>query len=74
MPESTPLSGGNAAYLESLYDQYRRDPGTVPVEWREYFGRLAEGQAAEPVTRAALPADTAARTSSRPRARRPLRR
>ena len=61
MAESTPLSGGNAAYLESLYEQYLRDPGTVPDEWRAYFAQIAERQAAEPAgIPASLPADTAA--------------
>ena len=41
MLESTPLYGGNADYLETLYEQYLRDPGSVPGQWREYFERLA---------------------------------
>ena len=34
------LSGGNAAYVEDLYENYLRDPNGVPPEWRDYFDRL----------------------------------
>lgn len=34
------LSGGNADYVEALYDQYLKDPDQVPEEWREYFAQL----------------------------------
>ena len=40
------LSGGNASYVEELYDQFLKDPDQVPEEWREYFSslpRIAEG-------------------------------
>ncbi len=40
MLEPTPLTGGNAGYLEALYDRYRRDPGSVPAQWRAWFERL----------------------------------
>jgi 2-oxoglutarate dehydrogenase E1 component len=48
MLESTPLFGGNADYLDSLYEQYLRDPASVDSRWREYFDRLAPGSAGEP--------------------------
>jgi 2-oxoglutarate dehydrogenase E1 component len=48
MLESTPLFGGNADYLDSLYEQYLRDPASVEPRWREYFDRLAPGAANEP--------------------------
>jgi 2-oxoglutarate dehydrogenase E1 component len=47
MFESTPLFGGNAGYLDSLYEQYLRDPSSVEPRWREYFDRLAPGNAGE---------------------------
>jgi 2-oxoglutarate dehydrogenase E1 component len=47
MLEPTPLYGGNAALLESLYEQYLRDPQAVPQRWREYFDRLGPRTAAE---------------------------
>ena len=34
------LSGGNAAYVEDLYEAYLKDPNDVPQQWREYFDRL----------------------------------
>lgn len=34
------ISGGNAAYVESLYEQYLTDPNAVPGEWRSYFDQL----------------------------------
>ena len=48
MLEPTPLSGGNADYLDSLYEQYLRNPGSVDPRWREYFERLAPAVASEP--------------------------
>ncbi|MFO1407317.1 MAG: 2-oxoglutarate dehydrogenase E1 component [Steroidobacteraceae bacterium] len=37
---STPLSAGNAPYVEDLYERYLADPASVPARWREYFDRL----------------------------------
>jgi len=34
------LSGGNASYVEGLYDLYLHDPNAVPEQWREYFDQL----------------------------------
>ncbi|HEX3123337.1 MAG TPA: 2-oxoglutarate dehydrogenase E1 component, partial [Rhodanobacteraceae bacterium] len=34
---SAQLSGGNAAFVEELYETYLRDPATVTPEWRAYF-------------------------------------
>ncbi|MEJ1961148.1 MAG: 2-oxoglutarate dehydrogenase E1 component [Gammaproteobacteria bacterium] len=48
MLEPTPLSGGNADYLDSLYEQYLRNPGGVDPRWREYFERLAPAVGSEP--------------------------
>ncbi len=48
MLEPTPLFGGNADYLDSLYEQYLRNPGSVEPHWREYFERLAPAVASEP--------------------------
>ena len=41
--DSTPLSGGNAPYVESLYEQYLADPTSVEPAWREYFKSLGGG-------------------------------
>jgi len=37
----SPLSGGNAAYLDQLYQNYLEDPNAVDPQWRDYFARLA---------------------------------
>lgn len=34
-------------YVEQLYGEYAQDPARVPPEWREYFGRLVEGNGAK---------------------------
>jgi 2-oxoglutarate dehydrogenase E1 component len=34
------ISGGNAAYVEELYDTYLYDASSIPAEWREYFDQL----------------------------------
>src|ERR1700753_2186345 len=41
MLEPTPLYGGNADFLEALYEQYLRDPASVDERWRSYFERIA---------------------------------
>jgi 2-oxoglutarate dehydrogenase E1 component len=33
----------NLAYVERFYADYRRDPGSVPMEWREYFAAAGNG-------------------------------
>lgn len=37
---TSPLQGANAAYIESLYESYLKDPSAVPRQWRQYFGDL----------------------------------
>jgi 2-oxoglutarate dehydrogenase E1 component len=34
------LSGGNAAYVEELYDAYLHNPNSIPTEWKNYFDQL----------------------------------
>ena len=34
------LYGGNADFVESLYEQYLRDPAGLEPEWRAYFAAL----------------------------------
>ncbi|MES2823135.1 MAG: 2-oxoglutarate dehydrogenase E1 component [Pseudomonadota bacterium] len=34
------LSGGNAAYVEELYDTYLHNPNAISEEWRNYFDQL----------------------------------
>jgi 2-oxoglutarate dehydrogenase E1 component len=40
MLEPTPLHGGNAAFLDALYEQYLLDPASVDERWRKYFAQL----------------------------------
>ena len=35
------LFGGNAPFVEELYENYLNDPTAVPPEWREYFDKLS---------------------------------
>src|SRR6185503_3617977 len=34
------LFGGNAPFVEELYEKYLEDPASVPEEWRGYFDKL----------------------------------
>ena len=34
------IHGGNATYVEDLYEAYLMDPNAVPGEWRSYFDTL----------------------------------
>ncbi len=45
--ESTPLYGGNADYVEALYEQYVADPASVDARWRDYFKTLTVAPARE---------------------------
>lgn len=40
--DSTMYFGGNAPFVEELYEAYLDNPTAVPAEWREYFDRLAQ--------------------------------
>lgn len=47
------LFGGNAPYVEELYEQYLNNPGSVPEQWRGYFDSMqnlpaADGQIESP--------------------------
>src|SRR6056297_3177286 len=37
---SSHIAGGNASYVEDLYETYLRDPNAVPEQWRDYFDKL----------------------------------
>ena len=41
------LSGGNAAYIEALYEQYLDAPDSVAAEWRAYFDGIRAGASNE---------------------------
>ncbi len=44
---ATMLYGGNADFVEDLYERYLRDPASVAPAWREYFAPLAGAGKAE---------------------------
>lgn len=59
--DSSAFDGGNASYLESLYDRYLENPQDVPAEWRDYFAKLpASGNSASDVSHEAIKAQFAA--------------
>lgn len=35
--KSSQLSGGNAAFIEDLYEQFLIDPDSLPAQWKAYF-------------------------------------
>ena len=37
---SSHIAGGNATYVEDLYESYLTDPNGVPEQWRDYFDKL----------------------------------
>ena len=39
----TMMWGGNAAFIEELYEQYLADPQSVDSEWRKYFDEVRGG-------------------------------
>src|SRR3954468_8599609 len=41
------LFGGNAPYVEEMYENYLANPGSVPETWREYFDALQNVPAAD---------------------------
>jgi len=44
---NTYLFGGNAPYVEEMYENYLANPGSVPDTWREYFDALQHVPAAD---------------------------
>ncbi|TNF63802.1 MAG: 2-oxoglutarate dehydrogenase E1 component [Burkholderiales bacterium] len=41
------LFGGNAPYVEEMYEKYLENPGSVPENWRSYFDALQHVPAAD---------------------------
>jgi len=35
---------GNLAFVESLFEDYLRDPSSVPADWQRYFSEHADGE------------------------------
>ena len=36
------LAGSNSAFIEELYADYLKNPGTLPEGWKEFFDGLKE--------------------------------
>ena len=49
------ISGGNASYVEELYESYLEDPSNIPDQWRSYFDTL-------PLVEGSLAADISHKT------------
>ena len=45
--KSSALSGGNAAFIEDLYERYLQDPGSVDEAWRKRFDTMIKESANE---------------------------
>ena len=41
---NSPPGPNNLAFVESLYEDYARDPDSVPADWRRYFAGLSNGE------------------------------
>jgi len=37
-------NGGNSEYLEILYEDYLKNPNSLPSEWKKYFDSIQNGQ------------------------------
>ena len=44
---SSHLSGGNAAFVEAYYEDWLRDPDSVPAQWRAVFDQMPGANGAE---------------------------
>jgi len=71
--ENSHLFGGNAPFVEELYEKYLIDPASVPSEWRQYFDRLQAlpGGAAKDVPHAPIVAAFEQRAKAGPPAAQP---
>ncbi len=42
---SSQISGGSAAYLDDIYEQYLQDPSSIDKSWKVYFDSIRAGEA-----------------------------
>ena len=65
--ENSYLFGGNAPFVEELYEAWLEDAASVPESWKQYFEDLARQPGAAPAlkekTVAAIPGDLEHRLS-----------
>jgi 2-oxoglutarate dehydrogenase E1 component len=62
---TTALSGGNADFIEDLYEQFLRDPGAVDPTWAAYFSQV-KGAASGEVAHSPIRERLAARSNVPP--------
>jgi len=62
--DTSPFSGGNAAFIEDLYEAWLRDPNTVGAEWRTYFDGL-QGRGDKPHSEAIARIEAAQKLNGR---------
>ena len=65
------LFGGNAPYVEELYEAYLNDPSSVPDNWRHYFDGVqnlpaVDGSATKDIAHAPIVASFAQRARIAP--------
>ncbi|MFN2187242.1 MAG: 2-oxoglutarate dehydrogenase E1 subunit family protein, partial [Candidatus Promineifilaceae bacterium] len=41
------FSGGNATFVEDLYECYLKDPESIPIDWRQQFEQLPPTERAD---------------------------
>ena len=51
---SSPISGGNAPFVEGLYEAWLADPSSVGADWQAYFGALKGREAGDQPHSAAI--------------------
>lgn len=42
--QSSQISGGSAAYLDDIYEQYLEDPSSIDEGWKKYFDSIRAGE------------------------------
>ncbi|MBA1445924.1 MAG: 2-oxoglutarate dehydrogenase E1 component [Chromatiales bacterium] len=47
LKSSSAYYGGNAAFIEGLYERFLQDPNSVPEDWRHHFGLLKQSSSRE---------------------------
>ncbi|MCB1829580.1 MAG: hypothetical protein KDI35_05425, partial [Gammaproteobacteria bacterium] len=43
--QTSALSGGNAAFIEDIYERYLLDPASIDPAWRKQFERMLQASA-----------------------------
>ena len=46
--QSSHISGGNSAYVESIFEEFLQDPASCPEPWKSYFENLPQFQVDSP--------------------------